>query len=179
MHTLFIGLLSLFTTVADTTSFYSLSISSPVKGQLNMSDYIGRKIVILEFDAANPDLKSLKLLDSLNKVSPGIITIAVPAVDFSKTPTDSAKQGMAATLNVSSMVSSPVQVGSTGGSSQASLFKWLTDTNLNRHFGRDVDHAGMLFFINEKGILYGILDTSVTRSDILAGLKAQTIIQTF
>lgn len=37
------------------------------------------------------------------------------------------------------------------------LFSWLTDVNNNTHFDEDVKGAGQIFFINEGGMLYGVL----------------------
>ncbi len=54
---------------------------------------------------------------------------------------------------------------------QHPLLAWLTDKDQNRHFDQDIETTDKLFFINESGVLYAVLDNMVGAEVISNTLK--------
>ena len=57
-----------------------------------------------------------------------------------------------------------MHVSKTAGTSQASLFQWLTHKEENRHFDQDVAGTGYKFFVDETGRLYAVLGPGIRLS---------------
>lgn len=155
----------------DTSSFYSLSISRPDGSQLSMAAFAGRKVMVLTFDASNPDRAMLLMADSLQKADSSAIVVGVPAADFTGYASDSTLTLLHDSLGVSYPFTHAVLVTRTNGANQQGLFKWLTDVTLNQHFDRDVEAPGQLFLVSEQGVLYGIFTKDTSSTDILNALN--------
>lgn len=136
---------------------YAVQITGLNQEVISVADYKTKKIVVVEFDASAPDRTQLLLLDKLYKKFTGQwMVIGVPVKDFGIPMSALAlKKLVRDTLKITF----PVAEISTGkkGTGQNLLLKWLTSKSLNGHFDRDLEIAGEIFFITEKGILYATL----------------------
>lgn len=127
---------------------------------IRMSNYTGKKLVVLEFNAASPDAFQLKSLDTLYKSSKGQFeVIAIPVNDFG-TPMESnaLKSMLKDSLRLTYLIGDPGIAQKSAGSSQHPLLKWLTDVNDNLHFDDDITEDGKMFILSDTGTLYAILN---------------------
>jgi len=148
-----------------------LSIARPDGSQLNMATFVDHKVMVLTFDAANPDKAMLLKADSVQKADTSAFIVGVPAADFTGYAADSALSSMHDSLALSFLFTKAVLVTRAGGDGQEALFKWLTAVTLNQHFDRDVEAPGQMFLISEQGVLYGVLTKDATLADILGALN--------
>lgn len=155
------------------SGFYSISVNRPGGGQISMSQYRGRKVLIVPFNAIIPDTNQLIMLDSIQRKDSGLVVLAIPAGDISGDASDTTLNNIKNSLGVSLVMTRSVPVRRSSGNNQHPLFKWLTSVAQNTHFDRDVEQEGQLFFINEKGTLYGILNKGASGLDIAYVLKQQ------
>jgi len=151
-------------------SFYTLSIDHIEGYPINMSDYAGRKVMILTFDAASPDSSLLQRADSLQRVDASASILAVPTGDFSGSASDSSLSALHSGLALTIPFTQMVHVTRSTGEMQHPLFKWLTDVVQNKHFDRDVEAPGQSFFVSEQGTLYAILNKDTDASVLLDAL---------
>lgn len=127
---------------------------------IRMSDYIGKKIVILEFNAASPDASKLKSLDTLYRGSKGQFeVIAIPVNDFGTPLERKALESLLKdSLGLTYLFSDSGIAQKSAGSSQHPLLKWLTDVNDNLHFNDDITEDDKMFILSDAGTLYAILN---------------------
>lgn len=151
--------------------FYDITIQKADGSYVQMSAFSGKKIMIVAYNPGNSDYSQLQLLNSLQKSqNRSLIIIAVPAIDLS----DSAGIALSNKQSDSSysfLITKPMMVRKSAGNNQGLLFQWLTKVKGNTHFDRDVDQEGETFYINEKGMLYGVMDRQTTNADILSVLN--------
>jgi len=136
-----------------------------------MSTFAGHKVIVLTFDATNPDKAMLSMADSVQKADTSVFIVGVPAADFTGYSSDTALSSMHDSLALSFPFTKVALVTRASGNVQEALFKWLTDVTLNQHFDRDVDAPGQMYLISERGVLYGILTKDATPADIFGALN--------
>jgi glutathione peroxidase len=154
---LYLILAYVFTTAFSLNGFYDLEINASDGSLIKLSKYQGKKIVIGEFNAASPDGAQLRFLDSLQKANKNnLIVMAVPALDFGTMNTESDK-AMTKFSNLSIIITQPVKVKKEAKADQHPLFRWLTNSNDNKHFNNDVFEEGLFFIVDEKGNMRGTL----------------------
>jgi len=139
-------------------ALYQQGINTINSGQINLSQYKGKKILVVITDAAKPDKKLLVSLDSVyQKNKAGIVVIAIPVTDFAVgVPKDSALSLLVSdSLHISYPVTSVCKAQKANGNNQQSLLAYLTDKTKNGHFDIDITGSGEMFAISEKGKLYG------------------------
>lgn len=150
---------------------YSISFQN-ISGQpINMSEYAGKKILIIVLDASAPDTTQLQMLDSFYVANnPALSIIALPADDFGIPPDDS-------TLSVylTNQLGLHYVIAQTGtaeknSDNQQVLLKWLTHVSDNMHFDNDITEGGQIYLIDERGILYGLLGKRTSPSFLHAAL---------
>jgi glutathione peroxidase len=161
MKSIIIMLISVVTVFAAKaqSNLYTLSFEDLDGTQINMSDYRGKKIIIVEYDAANPDRKQLLSLDSLykNNIS-SLVVIAIPVSDFGSNPANAAiKKLWRDTLKLSYTVTKISKAKKATGAAQHKLLRWVTGKDMNNHFDTDIDNDGELFVISEQGRLFANL----------------------
>ena len=120
----------------------------------------GKRILIVTFDASNPDSSQLISLDSLYHQQSDLIVIAIPANDFGNTPNiDSLKNNLVNELKLGLSFSG---IGKCkNGEGQHPLMKWICQNSSNNHFNIDIQHPGDMFLIGVNGTLVSVLDRSV------------------
>ena len=154
----------------NTSRLYDLQFNTlDSSAVVSMSNFEGRQLIIIEFDASNPDRLRLQSLDTLYRNSNGLLSvIAVPAQDFgTPMPYESLKSFLRDTLELSYMISDVAYTQKAAGAAQHALFKWLTNVNENLHFDDDITDEGQMFVISEAGILYAVLHNNLRPNDPL------------
>lgn len=161
-----------FTLIMYQSSIYDIQLQAANGAPVNMTTFANKKILITVFDAANPDRKQLRFLDSLRKADTAINIIAVPSNEFgSGTETNSAIISLTKSLKPGFLVTAITKVKKSSGNNQHPLFKWLTDVKENGHFNTEVETPGQLFLISKTGVLYGVLDMKVPESILQQALN--------
>jgi glutathione peroxidase len=154
-----ISVLAGFAAKAQQSNLYEISFEGLDNNQINMLDYKGKKIIIVECDAAKPDRKQLLALDTLYKNdSSRLVVIAIPVSDFGSNPSKAEiKKLWQDTLKLSYVITKISKAKKTNGSAQHKVLRWLTGKDQNNHFDTDVDNDGELFVISEQGRLFACL----------------------
>ena len=165
----------LFTTLAfkPVSSIYDITIQTLNGASVNLGSFAGKKIIVIEFDAANYDGAQLLTLDSLQKTNPTVQVIGVPAKDFSTSTTQNI-QSLVTSLNLSFIITQPGLVKKSAGNNQEPIFKWLTHAGENTHFDNDADQPGQIYLVSEKGVLYAMLQKGTVNA-IVKELAAKQI----
>jgi glutathione peroxidase-family protein len=155
-------------------NIYDFQLTTMNNQVVNFSSFIGKKIIVSTFDAANPDVNQLLYLDSLQSASSNIKVVLVPARDFSPTINLSTLTTQLASLNLKSTLVKPLLTRKTAGAKQDELFQWLTNSTANIHFNLDISGSGQMFGISEKGTLYAVFLPG-TSKNILNNVMNQTV----
>src|ERR1700759_1705170 len=91
----------------DTSGIYQLQFAGIDSNTIDMSSYVGKHIILYEFDAVHPDKTQMTSLDILYKQnSDNLAIIAVPVKDFYST--EISKDSLKALLRDSFQISYPV-----------------------------------------------------------------------
>lgn len=155
-------------------SIYSIDVQTLDGSIVNLGSFAGKKIIIIEFDAANYDKEQLGTLDSIQQVNKGAVVIGVPAQDFGNTMDVQSIQKKLSDQKLSFIVTQPVFVSRSAGKNQHPLFKWLTDVNENTHFNYDADQPGQTFMVSETGDLYAILYKEAANATVTEAATQKT-----
>jgi glutathione peroxidase len=155
------------------SSIYNIRINTIDGNSISLAAYEGKKIIVTEFDALNPDLAELQYLDSLQSADTSIVLIAVPANDFSGTNSIESLQSLRNSLNLRMIITLPSGVKKVNGDNQNALFKWLTKAGNNDHFDEDVEEPGLIFIISTNGILYSQLKKATPHEVIENSINQQ------
>jgi glutathione peroxidase len=164
---------SIFFSVFLQSSVYDIQINTLDGNTVSMQTYQNKKIIVTEFDAANPDINELQYLDSLQLQDTSIVLIAVPATDFSGTNTVENLKSIRDSINSHLIMTLPSGVKKLNGSNQNALFNWITNLNGNGHFDEDVDEADNIYMISRNGTLYSQLKKETPHQVIEASINQE------
>ncbi|MCW3110037.1 MAG: hypothetical protein JWQ09_4543 [Segetibacter sp.] len=143
----------------DTANVYGLSFKSINSTVVNMFDFAGKQILVVEFAASSPDRRQLVLLDSLYKRksrSLQVIGIPVNNSDTAIEKNDLVKL-LRDSLRLSFIICDVSKAKKNANSNQHVLLKWFTHKSSNKHFDNDISDDGRMFLISRNGILYASL----------------------
>lgn len=129
---------------------------------VDMKFYARKKIIIYAFDASNPNIQTLKSLDSLNRNGRNILgVIGIPVSDFG---TAKSKKFLLSIIQDSIKLSFPIaniSKGKKGSVDQHSLLHWITNSSKKNHFNIDIDEPNQFYIISTQGILYTVLGKDI------------------
>lgn len=145
------------------SSIYSITFKSLDNLQLDMAAYQGKKILIAEFNGADPDLGLLTYLDSLERSDNLLQVIAIPALDFGNAIDEQALKNLQFSSRLSIVLAKPGYVKKNKSVNQHPLLKWLTTAEENTCFDYDAATENQLFLVSKKGTLYGIVNKGTSR----------------
>jgi glutathione peroxidase-family protein len=147
-------------------SVYQFSLTGMDQEPIHLSDYKGKKIVILTLPnrQTGADSTFLKELDSLNiEYLSRIQIIAVPSIEDGY-----GSRNMKSLLSIATILSGrktivtqPVYTYPQSKKNQSLLFAWLMDRRLNGHLDQKEFGPGTRYFIDENGELYGLVSGGV------------------
>ena len=156
---------------------YDLSFAGLRTGQtVTLSQYAGKKLLVVVINAAAPNTSQLRMLDSLYRQDSSSLTVlGMPADDFGEPLDDSL---LYYTLSDSLGLACPL--AKTGKAKKASeenqqvFLYWLTHASENFRFDQDITEAGRTYLLSETGSLYGLFASTVTAAELDTALH-QTI----
>lgn len=143
------------------SEIYSLNISLAGGAQLSLSEFRGRKILVVNTASScgyTPQIESLK---QLQQKFPSLVIIFFPSNDF-KNQEPLSNSGILEFCRVNFGVSFPVAVKSVvlKTSDQNEVFYWLTNSNLNGWNDKAPRWNFTKYLINEEGNLVAVADAS-------------------
>jgi glutathione peroxidase len=145
---------------AQPVSIYSFSITTPDNQQHSLSEFSGKKILLIEIPAVinTADSGFLLTMDTLaNNYQDSITIIGIPSYD------DGYDDDSSYSLwpFYQSLAPAPCVIAKAMSTHRTSayqdpLFAWLTNYSQNGHYNNDVEGAGEMYFIDSQGNLYGV-----------------------
>jgi glutathione peroxidase len=135
---------------------------------LKLSEYQGKKLlfVIISGNASDTSVTSTELASLATKYSGSLVILAIPADEagFKKEDMQRLRSlSQAASSNL--IVTENIKVKKSSGAQQSLLFQWLTNKDRNGHFDTDVQGVGHKFFVDEKGMLYAVINAGTKLSN--------------
>lgn len=163
---------------AQNSTVYGLKFKALDKGNINMSDYKSKKIVVVVCDAKKPDQQQLLSLDSLYRNNKkNLSVIAVPVEDFNNNVDEKElKRILLNQLGISFPITAISKAKKNTGNAQHELLQWLTKKESNKKVDKDVQYDGEIFVLNEKGNLYARLSQKMSvNNPFFMRILAQTL----
>lgn len=161
-HLSIFGCVFALTSTIWLTGIYDHSVPTIEGGTQSLSDYEGKKILIITLPIVRTT-SSDSLLYSLDTLAiertASLKVIAVPSYEDGYLPAqkDSLKTWYRSKLGSYVTITDGLYTRKTSGIQQHVLFKWLTTVEENTHFDMDVAGSGFKFFLSSTGQLYGLL----------------------
>lgn len=140
---------------------YSISFKDINNKKVTLGALNGKKTIVVIVDAYNPDQKQLRSLDTLCNVNSNVKVVVVPVTDFSPGASTAALSAAFNQLHNPFIVSGPGKGKKGGGENQHPLLKWLTHKQHNQHMDIDIEEAGQMYVINEKGVVYAMMKRKI------------------
>jgi glutathione peroxidase len=138
--------------------FYTIQFPDAAGKNVTMSTFKGKKVIVAVINAKSPDISYLRYLNQLQGKSSNLQIIAVPSTDFAGLSDPTRIDQVKSSEKLSIIMAKPGELRKDAKSMQHPLLEWLTSKEQNQHFDLDIEATDKLFFINESGILYGILE---------------------
>jgi len=138
------------------TGIYTYSIPASGGGTIDIANYKGKKILIVNIASNSKYAPQLSLLEELyQKHKDSLVIIAVPSNSFTKEPLSDQqiKERLLNQYHVSYLIAAKSSVS---GALQLPLYKWLTLAEKNGVVNNPVTGDFQKFLINGKGSLVGI-----------------------
>jgi glutathione peroxidase-family protein len=150
---------------------YTIQFQDASGKTISMGSYKGKKIIVAVINAKSPDVSYLRYLNQLQAKSSSYQIIAVPSTEFTGLSDPTRINQVKTTEKLAIVVAKPGELKKDAKGRQHPLLAWLTDKNQNQHFDQDIETTDKLFFINESGVLYAVLDNMVGAEVISNTLK--------
>jgi len=145
-------------------NIYTLHFKNLDKEDISMYSYKGKKILIVEFNAGNPDRKQLRSLDTLfRQLKTYLVVVAIPVEDFGMAmPEKSLVTLLRDSMDLSYPIAAISKAKKDKGTAQHALLQWLTNKANNQHFNTDIEEDGQMYIVSETGVLYASVKKSVS-----------------
>lgn len=160
---LFYVLINFIKIHAQNNSYLNYKFQALDNSQIDISKLGNKKMIIVPFDASNPNRQQLLQLDSLFRKNKSLLNvIAIPSLDFGNALNEGRlKKLLYDTLNLSILIAKISSVKKISGANQQPIMQWLTDKNLNGHFDIDISNPGEIFIISENGKLFARISSTI------------------
>lgn len=154
--------------------FYALSVVTSSGELVTMSEYKGKKVLIV---VASPEALQAKsaprYLGRIQSEYPDIAILVLPSDiggDSSSTEEIKPYPGLSNTR-----FSSLLTAGKKSPSEKDAFLQWLTRSKDNRHFEKNIVNDEQFFVISESGVLYAVLEKGVPDAFLKAVLTAPDV----
>jgi len=136
---------------------YGIAMKTIDGNKIELSQYKGKKLLFIVIPVSTDDatVSVSDIAQLQTKYQNSLVIIGVPSEEAGYKTQDAGtvkKIFSNATANIILAEGMKVKKGTT----QSSLFQWLTNMDMNHHFDRDVDGVGSKFFVDEGGELYAV-----------------------
>jgi glutathione peroxidase len=143
------------------TSLYDLSLPDAAGGTISLSNFRGKKILLVNIATSSRYTSQLASLEQLyQKFKDSLVIIAVPSNSFGHEPRDNSQieQYLSSEFGVHVIVAGKANVA---GSGQHPVFDWLTHRAENTAMDNTINNDFWKFLIDERGHLIGAFVSSV------------------
>ena len=157
----------------DTPHLYELDFESVDGSIINMAAYRNKHLIIVEFNALNPDKNQLSALDSIYQAdTAGTVIIGIPALDFDSSIVSESilRSALRDSLHLTFPISSPAYTKARANAEQHVLMQWVTKATHNGHTDNVITDDGQFFLISTTGLLYASLSKPFTYDTTLLNL---------
>lgn len=140
------------------------SVLQTINGDtIQLSQYHGKKLLLIVLPVSHLMEDSLLLISIENiyqQYKDSITFIGVPSYEdgYVDSVSTDIKAWYRDTLHLSFIITTVMYTRNSSGSQQSYLFQWLTNENLNGHFGTDITTYGQKFLLNSSGELKAVFD---------------------
>ncbi len=158
---------SLLTLSCLSQSIHSLSFNNIDGGNVSLSTYAGKKILIIIAPISSSDssrLDELKKFQLLNGDSVKVIGIMSIEDGYSSGNSSSIKN-LYESRGIDIVLTNGMYTKKSAGANQSSLMKWLTEKNENSRYDIDARGIWQKFVINKMGKLYGVVGSRASLFD--------------
>ena len=160
------------------TNAFSQLLQTKSRGQVSLSSFSHKKILIVVCSAFNPDVSRLHALDNLAKANLATLqVVVVPLIDIDSPAIKSGTPSLVLDTMKSNFIICIAGNGKKSASgSQVPLLGWLTKKTGNIHFDNDMQNSSQMFVIGENGILYAELfgANDLTNGNLTGVLNARS-----
>ena len=150
---------------------YTIQFPDASGKTVSMGSFKGKKVIVAVINAKSPDISYLRYLNQLQAKSTGYQIIAIPSTEFAGQSNPTRLNQVRTSEKLAIIVARPGELKKDAKGRQHPLLAWLTDKGQNQHFDQDLETTDKLFFINEFGVLYAVLDNTVGAEVISNTLK--------
>lgn len=154
-------LLILLTGFFYLTGIYDLSLPDANGNIINLKDFRGKKVLLVNVATSAKYVSQLATLEQLyQKYKDSLVVIAVPSNSFGNEQRSDGeiKDYLNSQFHVHFIVSGKVNVS---GIDQSAVFKWLTHSSENSAMDNTINDDFWKFLIDENGNLVGAFVSSV------------------
>ena len=152
-------------------SLYDMHFGSSEDRPVTMSDYKGKKTLIVVAGPASLQAKSsARYLGDIQKKYPAVSVVIIPVADSSHPSADPVPKdkAMVANTRYSALVASKEK-------ERHPLLQWLSDSKQNHHFDVTLKNDEQFFVISESGVLYAVLEKGVSDAILKEVLTAKDV----
>jgi glutathione peroxidase-family protein len=150
---------------------YTIQFQDVSGKTISMGSFKGKKVIVAVINAKSPDISYLRYLNQMQAKSTSYQIIAIPSTEFAGQSDPTRLNQVRTSEKLAIIVARPGELKKDAKGRQHPLLAWLTDKDQNRHFDQDIETTDKLFFINESGVLYAVLDNMVGAEAISNTLK--------
>jgi len=164
--------ITIFSGISFSSSLYNIQITTMDGLNKPMSDFQGKKllVIVLPVNRTAADSLYLSAVDLLSKrYKDSVNIIGVPAYEYGYQDANLISLNLyyRSILGLQVTLAKGMYVMKSSGSRQHPLFSWLTHAGQNNQFDQEVKGVGQKYFINGNGDLYAVLSSVVTIRDAL------------
>ena len=152
---------------------YTIQFQDVSGKTISMGLFKGKKVIVAVINAKSPDISYLRYLNQMQAKSASYQIIVVPSTEFAGQSDPTRLNQVRTSEKLGIIVAKPGELKKDAKGRQHPLLAWLTDKGQNQHFDQDVETTDKLFFINESGVLYAVLDNMVGSEVIASTLKQE------
>jgi glutathione peroxidase len=155
----------IITSLFFTISIYSISATDINGGQINFSSFQGKKILIVNTASNSSYVAQYAALEQLyQQYKDSLVVIAFPSNSFGNEPgsNTSIKNFVTSTYNTHFQLAAKVEVS---GSSQATIYQWLTQQGQNGMMNNAVRGDFQKFLVDKDGTLMGVFSSTIDPMD--------------
>lgn len=158
-------ILFFLTSFISFTDIYHFSLTDADGGTINLSDFKGEKILLVNIATSSKYSNQCKSLEQLyQKYKDSLVVIAIPSNSFGNEPKTNKeiKEYLKRKFNSHFIIAGKINVS---GADQSLLYKWLTHISENQRMENQINDDFWKFLIDESGNLRGTFVSSVDPMD--------------
>ena len=149
-------------------SIYDITLKDINGNSIALSQFKGKKLLFIVLPVSDQDttVSAGDIARLQTKYQGSLVIIGIPSEEGGYKIQDAAKlKRIYRDVSPSIIIAQCMKVKK--GEGQSTLFQWLTNKDMNRHFNQDAEEAGNKFFLDEGGDLYAVLGSRISLTNPL------------